>query len=289
MKQLFQALTLAAAAASTLCGAPAHAAPAAPAAQLRAEGTQWVLKTDGGLLRSADLVGAQLVLAGGAVLRIDSARPESDGPGRGWWAHQLSVLTELQGWQPLCAAHSDGTSYAVVLPGREQPDGMLADDPASYAVSCTSGALAKCLRMGYEPWQTASGGRPVRAAFNACVRMVRADYGGHGEPFTENGRRIDVYDDLGVQTPDLDPKQAFEAGWNEQGAVCVHHARVAANVSLAELEARYPQLRGRTGAVCTEAFARAHGATVFNRSDNTPALRATLPIPPRTPRHGDMT
>jgi hypothetical protein len=268
MKAALQALALTAAA---LCGQAASAATDAGQARLRAEGSQWVLQTAGGTLRSPNLVGAELVLGGGARLRIDSARPASDGPGSSWWAHQLSVLTELQGWQPLCAAHSDGSNYAVVLPGREQPDGMLADDPNGYAVSCTSGALAKCLRMGYEPWQTTPAGQPMRALFNACVRMVRADYGGHGAAFTENGRRIDVYDDLRVQTPDMDPKQAFEAGWNEQGAVCVHHARVAANVSLAELEARYPPLRGRTGAVCTEAFARAHGATVFNRSDDSSA------------------
>jgi hypothetical protein len=267
MQTTLQALALAAAA---LCGGLAGAAsdsPQATDARLRAEGSQWVLKTTGGTLRSPELVGAELVLAGGARLRIDSARPASDGPGRSWWAHELSVMTELQGWQPLCAPHSDGTTYAVVLPGREQPDGSLADDPASYAVSCTSGALAKCLRMGYEPWQTTPAGQPVRAAFNACVRMVRGDYGGAGEPWTENGRQIDVYDTLGVQTPDMAPSQSFEAGWNEHGAVCVHHMRVAGKLSLQALEARYPQLRGRTGAVCTEAFARSHGATVFNRSD----------------------
>ena len=36
--------------------------------------------------------------------------------------------------------------------------------------------------------------------------------------------------------------------------------------TLAELEVLYPALRGRTGAICTEEFARAHGALVFNRS-----------------------
>jgi hypothetical protein len=268
MHHTLQALALTAAA---LCGGLADAATDTAEARLRAEGSQWVLKTASGTLRSPDLVGAELVLAGGARLRIDSATPASDGPGRGWWAHGLSVMTELQGWQPLCAAHSDGTTYAVVLPGREQLDGSLADDPNSYAVSCTSGALAKCLRMGYEPWRTTPAGQPVRAAFNACVRMVRGDYGGAGEPWTENGRQIDVYDVLGVQTPDMAPTQTFEAGWNDKGAVCVHHMRVAGKLSLAELEARYPQLRGRTGAVCTEAFARSHGAAVFNRSDDTTA------------------
>ncbi|MEO6277415.1 ADYC domain-containing protein [Roseateles sp.] len=245
---------------------------AAPAAPLRAEGTEWVLQAPGGSLRSADLVGAELRLAGGAVLRIDSAQRVSDGGARSWWAHELSVQTDLQGWKPLCAPHSDGTHYAVVLPGREQADGSLADEPASYAVSCTSGALAKCLRMGYEPWQTTPQGASMRGTYNACLRMVRADYGGHGLAYTENGRQIDVYDTQGVQQADMLPGQAFEAGWSESGAVCVHHVRVAHKLTLAELESLYPTLRGRVGEVCTEAFARAHGALTFNRSNPSGAV-----------------
>ena len=78
--------------------------------------------------------------------------------------------------------------------------------------------------------------------------------------------RIDLYDDSGVQKPDNSAIDAFEAGWTPGGAVCVHHVRVKENTTLAELEALYPALRGRTGAVCTEEFARAHGAILFNRS-----------------------
>ncbi|MEO6276460.1 ADYC domain-containing protein [Roseateles sp.] len=264
--RLFAAFMLAFAAALV---APASAS-AAEASPLRAEGSEWVLQTASGTLRSADLVGAQLRLAGGAVLRIDSARLTNDGAGPGWWAHELSVQS-AEGWQPLCAAHSDGTHYAVVLPGREQADGSLADDPTRYAVSCTNGALTKCVRMGYAPWSPKAEGGTLLPMFNACVRMVRGDYGGGGVPFTENGQKIDVYDDAGLQIADMSPSQVFEAGWNEHGAVCVHHMRVAGKLAAGELEARFPQLRGRVGAVCTEAFARAHGATVFNRSaDTTP-------------------
>ena len=49
-------------------------------------------------------------------------------------------------------------------------------------------------------------------------------------------------------------------------AVCVHHVRVGDTVTLTELKTLYPGLRGRTGATCTEEFARANGALVFNRS-----------------------
>ena len=77
---------------------------------------------------------------------------------------------------------------------------------------------------------------------------------------------IDLYDDHGVQRPDNGPDDVFEAGWGPGGAVCVHHVRVNENVTLAELEALYPALHGRTGAICTEEFARAQCALVFNRS-----------------------
>ena len=96
--------------------------------------------------------------------------------------------------------------------------------------------------------------------------MMRGDYGGSGEPFTQNGMSIDLYDPQEIQTPDMLGRQAFEAGWTPEGAVCVHHARVKENVTLAQLEARFPRLEGRTGAICTEEFARSLGAILFNRS-----------------------
>jgi hypothetical protein len=96
--------------------------------------------------------------------------------------------------------------------------------------------------------------------------MVRADYGGDGHGTTRDGMPIDVYDAWKIQTPDLQEGHDFEAGWGPEGAVCVRHVRVAETVSLEELERLHPRLKGRTGAICTEDFARAHGALLFNRS-----------------------
>src|SRR6202162_534078 len=36
----------------------------------------------------------------------------------------------------------------------------------------------KCVRYGYHPWEQAPDGRPMRDYYDACVRMVRADYCG---------------------------------------------------------------------------------------------------------------
>jgi hypothetical protein len=246
---------------------------------LRAEGSEWVVTLqDGSRLRSRDLIGAELQLEGGTVLRLDAAEQLGEPVGRRWWAHELSVRQPGGNWQPLCPPHSDGTHYAVVLPGRQLADGSLADDPAAYAISCTTGALAKCLRFGYRPWHDQFASSPkaatARATFNACVRMVRADYGGRGEATTENGHLIDVYDDQGIQRADRLADQTFEAGWDEYGAVCVHHPRVAAHVTLAALEQANPRLRGKVGEACTEARARELGARVFNRS--APAVARAL-------------
>lgn len=242
-------------------------ADAKGAASLRAEGTEWVLRTPhGGQLRAADLVGAQLRFTGGAVVHVDSARLEGNGAGRHWWAYELSVQMPSQDWQPLCKPHSDGTHYAIVLPGQEEANGSLTEDPEAFAISCTSGALAKCLRIGYEPWKGTPNGDSMRSAYNACVRMMRADYTGRSIPYTVDGQRIDVYDVHGIQVASELSDQVFEAGWDEHGAVCVHHVRVGDKLTLQELEAAMPRLRSNVGAVCTEAHARKLGALVFNRS-----------------------
>jgi hypothetical protein len=118
------------------------------------------------------------------------------------------------------------------------------------------------VRFGYLPWR----GAAEAATYNACLRMVRADYCGDGAGTTRDGMSIDLYDDQGVQKPDMAPDQAFEAGWTAQGAVCVAHVRVKENTSLDALARACPRLAGRLGAGCTEGAARGLGAVIFNRS-----------------------
>ncbi|TWT15312.1 ADYC domain-containing protein [Reyranella sp. CPCC 100927] len=259
------------------------AAQSAPAAQppvlqtIEAEGTQFkVTMSDGRVLRSPQLVGATLVIAagGGTVrLRIDAVerdpedtradRPASDVV----WLHTFSVLGADGNAQNFCTAGPDGRRQGFPLAGRSTPQGDFKPaEPGVFELVCTSGAQGKCVRFGYLPWSRATDGTGLHEAYNACTRMVRGDYGGQGKPFTKDGMRIDVYDRFGVQTAENDTADAFEAGWSPDGAVCVHHVRVKENTTLAELEAAFPRLKGRTGTICTEDYARAQGAVVFNRS-----------------------
>lgn len=247
-------LALLAAVCTTATPAIAQTAP-----RVSVEGTEFVATlADGRILHSRDLVGAVLDLSvGGRPMRVRIAAVEPDPEDRSGtvWLHTLETAKADGAWANICNAGPDGRQQAFPLAG----------GPQGTELSCTGGAIAKCVRFGYRRWAAMADGTALAPLHAACVRLVRGDYGG-ARGFTRNGMRIDLYDDHGVQKPDNSPLDVFEAGWAPSGAVCVHHVRVKENTTLDELEALYPALRGRTGAICTEAFARAHGAIMFNRS-----------------------
>ncbi|MCC8429992.1 hypothetical protein LJ725_13510 [Reyranella aquatilis] len=233
---------------------------------LGVEGTEiLVTLSDGRTLRSMQLVGAVLKVrfdGAAAEVRIAAVEPDPDDKSNTVWLHTLERRGSDGSWANLCSPGPDGRRQGFPLQGAQ-----------GLEVTCSSGAVGKCVRFGYRPWAAGQDGRRLTPLHAACVRMVRGDYGGNGEAWTRNGMRIDVYDTEGIQTPENDPADRFEAGWSPDGAVCVRHVRVGENVSLTELEARYSHLRGRTGEICTEDFARAHGAILFNRSLNVAAAR----------------
>jgi hypothetical protein len=279
------------------------------------EGTRFkIALADGRVLRSPDLIGANLLIdQGNRLLRVrldgieadpDDKRAEVSDADR-LWLHSLSVEAPDGSWEPLCQAGPDGRRQAIPVRGRfSAVDGRFAGGEAgAFELACTGGAMGKCIRFGYHPWQTrawpahtlyqqAVNERALNekvlnekavneralpqqtdasspsylTLYNACLRMVRADYGGDGNGTTRNGMRIDLYDVRGIEVPANDPRMAFEAGWTDAGAVCVNHPRVVENVTLADITARWPRLAGKTGAICTEEFARSQGALLFNRS-----------------------
>lgn len=233
----------------------AWATPAAAqqAQSVSVEGTEFVAKlADGRVLRSKELVGARLdVLFEGQRAKVRIAKVELDPEDKTGtvWLHTVEGLQADGSWANICTPGPDK---------RQQGFPLMVNGNLEF--SCSAGALGKCVRFGYRPW---AGLAPQHAA---CVRMVRADYGGSNEPWTRNGMLIDMFDPQGVQVADEEPDLAFEAGWTPQGAVCVHHVRVKENVTLAQLEEKYPQLKGRTGDICTPGFAELLGAIVLNRS-----------------------
>jgi hypothetical protein len=237
----------------------ARAAPPA-ASSIAVEGTEIVVVLgDGRTLRSKDLAGAVLDVrfeGQPAKVRIVDVERDPSEPSGTVWLHTLDVRHADGGWRNLCVAGPDGRRQGFPLQGTAN----------GLEFTCSSGAIGKCVRFGYRPWAAGPDGRSLAPQHAACVRMIRGDYGGSGEGWTKDGTQINVFDPLDIQTSDDLPGAAFEAGWSPEGAVCVHHVRVKENVTLAALEEKYPRLRGRTGAICTEDYARGLGAVLFNHS-----------------------
>jgi hypothetical protein len=153
------------------------AAPELPS--LDVEGTEFkVTLTDGRVLRSAELVGTTLTIStssGMMRLRIDAVERDGEMP---VWLHSFSTEAPDGSRQPLCDPGPDGGRQGFPLAGRGRSDGTMEPaEPGIFEIVCTSGARGKCVRFGYLPWVSAA----MRGIYDACVRLVRADYCGDGE------------------------------------------------------------------------------------------------------------
>jgi hypothetical protein len=247
-----------------LAAALAIAAPGAAPAQtaLSAVGTELVLATPTGRsLRSADLVGATLgIVVGGTMVEITIASVEDDPDAIGGRVllHRFLVKDAAGRAADLCTPDAAGRRLGFPVP----------DGQGGFELTCTSGAIGKCIRWGYRLWEERPGGPPLAALHAACVHMARADYGGDGRPSTHAGMLIYWCDRFGVHPCGEDVPVAFEAAWGPDGATCVARPRIAENVSLAQLAERYPRLQPHLGpARCSEAIAmRDPQALLFNGS-----------------------
>jgi hypothetical protein len=221
-------LSLAIAAMTAACGAAQTGRPTT----LPERGELVVRTADGREHRSAGLVGALLDL-GDRSVRIERVTSEvSDG--QRVWLHHMVVLG------------ADGTTSELCVPDARGERWVLAVRAADGGteLTCTSGAVGKCIRWGYAPDVS-------RAAHAACVRMVRADYGGDDQPWTRDGTMIAFCDRAGIHPCRGD--ELIEAAWTPAGATCVARTRILALLSMPELARRYPRLARGGRAACTVA------------------------------------
>ncbi|HEX2572846.1 MAG TPA: ADYC domain-containing protein [Polyangia bacterium] len=210
---------------------------------VRLEGTTLLaVREDGSTLSGAQLVGSELsgVLSDGSTLplRIDAVG-FAPAPNDDLYAYQVSYASpDGSGWQPLCGVDEAGAPVAAFplsglwderegVPG----GGSHTSDPDWFTFACRGAAIAKCVEWGYRPWERVLGCKGGNCAavslepyHQACTRMVRADYCGDGEPWTVDGRAINIFDGLGIQTDT--ESWTFEAEWGPGGARCLTRDRV---------------------------------------------------------------
>ena len=219
-----------------------------------------VTDASGRLLTQNDLVGAVIEAADtdgrGLTVRIDGWEKDGRDPVGEVVLYRLSTPDGAGGWRDLCSPDPDGRRLGFPLAGTWTETGEHVAAEGVFGITCTGGAIGKCVRWGYHLWAAERGGTSMWDLHQACVRMVRADYCGDGTGWTENGTPIDLFDRLGIVRPEptVPAGMHFEAAWEPGGAICVHHPRIPDKISLEAIAARCPKrLVGRTGEACTEA------------------------------------
>jgi hypothetical protein len=190
--------------------------------------TEFNVSEDGRQLAQEEIVGLELAVAdevgNTADFRIEGTRIDpTDAEIR---LYDVSVRDKQTGeWRRFCQPGPDGIAMAFPLAGTWTASGRHEDQP-TFILTCTAGAIGKCVRFGYKPWKTTPEGMSLWSYHEACTRMVRADYCGDGRSWTKDGTPIDLYDRLGIQTEDHNDGMEFEAAWGVDGAHCVRHTRI---------------------------------------------------------------
>jgi hypothetical protein len=217
------------------------------------------ISTSAGSAGEISLDGAELVVAGSmygedvidfeltihledgttsTILIVDAVPSPSDPE---LWFYQLADPRGDPS-QSACGNDSHGEPLlAIALAGRwdysagTATGGDWIDDSTQFTFACMGSVLAKCVTIGYKPWQTFNDcdgfgnceARSLGHHHQACTRMLRADYCGDGQPHTVNGVPLNVWDDIPIQEPgEVDFGWAQDAEWSAEGAVCIQNLRV---------------------------------------------------------------
>jgi hypothetical protein len=156
--------------------------------------------------------------------------------------------TVSESWDNPCVATTQVPSpQALAVRGVWDETGAHREVPRTFTFACENGAIAKCVEWGYKPWAKKDG-QSLAPLHQACTRMARADYCGNGRSHTRDDNPIDMYDGRQVLTRTTESSAAwdvmrasFEAGWSEEGALCMAHTRDGRAVEevLAECPGRF--------------------------------------------------
>lgn len=162
---------------------------------------------------------------------ICGAEPSTEDPGVLWYRIEAWNAVAQEWENPCVAVDRVPDPRALAVSGVWDASGARKDPAGRFTFACENGAISKCIRWGYKPWASHNG-KPLTELHQACTRMARADYCGDGSSHTHENTTIDMYDQLGLNTPTTEAsalwepaRGSFEAAWGPEGAVCLAHTR----------------------------------------------------------------
>ncbi|MEL6185957.1 MAG: ADYC domain-containing protein [Myxococcota bacterium] len=184
------------------------------------------VSVDGEALAGRAVIGTELVALSRSgelqTIRIDDIQRSDHGTGD--LLHYLVSARSSGPWQDLC-----GGGPAIALPGRwDLSEGAKGSggwqDASGFFFACQGSTVEKCYSLGFQPWKFQTEGETVLNLHEACVRALRADYGGTGATGTNEGIDVLLSTDLDAELPS---GFALEAAWSVDGARCRVRERVA--------------------------------------------------------------
>ena len=176
----------------------------------------------------------------------DVSKDPYDPSGERYLYGLLAQDPESGEWRNACLPDDHGVAKGFPIAGTWDMTGRHVKSDR-FSITCTYAPMGKCVRWGYPFWKQAPDGTSLWDYYQACYRMVRADYCGNGRTHTADGMKIDLFDRQGVQRPDDAIKLDFEAAWSPDGALCVAHTRIP-RWTLEDIEHECPsKLKGKLG------------------------------------------
>lgn len=194
-----------------------------PLSSVSLDGSQLVGREHGRDYAGADFAGASLTGRSdtGREVKLQITGVHPPDPGSDVWHYDIEYRDHDHHWYPLC--HDDQLHgwAAIAVDGwwdysqGTATGGAKTIDGDHFTFACPLiGAIGKCVDAGYEPWDDA-----LEPYHESCVRLLRADYCGDGISHTTNGARVNIYDDVGVQSDT--ENWTTEGEWDADGARCI--------------------------------------------------------------------
>lgn len=196
----------------------------------------FVATTPAGLVQGSGLIGWSLVLDDGAFqrsVRISSFQTHPDWVlGQPIPTYGLAYLDPEDPEAPLAnvCPDFDPDETSVVLIADELYDvekkTVSPNESGWVTMACRGHALMKLKFLGHDPNDDYGSQWEQR---QAALKMLTADYCGHGHSFTALGEPLEWVDELGNFPAEALPSiDSVEAKWSEDGALCLDQPRLVA-------------------------------------------------------------